>query len=413
MFKKTSFICLLAFLLISCGGNKTALIWTDRPEFALYGEYFNNVHKHYKVTVRYYEFPSVELDRLNRRGEYPDVVIGSWLKNSSTSTHFKTLNGFFGPRKLVRNNFYPRLLSFGRIDRGQYLLPVSFNVPALIFAKEMEADLSNPFVIGFDEIKNLSRGYNIETRGSYTRMGFSPLWSDDFLMVTSFLFGASFREASPLAWDSEALERSMNFVYAWTHDINTDNQMEEDFTFKYFFEPPERLIQSGRILFSYMESDDLFILNEETKNTLDFRWIMDQSRIPVIEDTVFLGIPKRGKSKKAAKDFVLWLFQVENQRLLLEYSKSNRISETVFGICGGFSTLSPVTEQIFPRYYTNLLGRMPPAEYLSAPNLLPENWSIIKERVVLPYLRDRARNGAGGDTLSLERRLSDWMRVNR
>jgi ABC-type glycerol-3-phosphate transport system substrate-binding protein len=408
-------VCLIIALFLSCNNNKIAQIWTDRPEFALYGDYFNASQDQYKVTVKYFELPSAELGRenLKKSSVNPDIVVGSWLKNTSTNENFKSIDYLFGANKLSRSVFYPRLLSAGRIDRKQYLLPVSFNVPALIFSKDKELEFSNSFTIGFEEIKKLSGAYNLLNKGSYIRMGFSPLWNDNFLMVTAALFDASFKEASPLAWDSAALNRSMDFVNEWTYQINTDNHAEEDFTFKYFFEPPEKLVQSGRILFSYMESDKLFTLSEESRNLLDFRWIMEESKIPIAEDTVFLGIPKKGKSSKAAKAFVQWFFKIENQRQLLEFSKTSRINETVFGICGGFSSIGSVTEQIFPQYYPHLLGHIPPSEFLSASNILPRNWAVIKERVILPYLHDRARIRPPEETISLEKRLAEWQRVNR
>ena len=403
-------LLLAVSLTISCGGNSVAQIWTDRGEFAFYGEYFNTVQDQYKVAVKYFQSPGAELAR---SGYTPDIVVGSWLKNASTGARFRSIDNLFGAKKLSRSVFYQRLLAIGRIDRNQYLLPVSFNIPALIFSKDRELELSSPFTAGFDEIRELGGKYNAETRGAYTRMGFSPLWSDGFLFTAAALSGSSFKETSPLDWDSDALDQSMDLIYNWTHEVNTGNQAEEEFAFKYFFEPPQKLIQGGRILFSYMESGALFTLGQDSKNNLDFRWIMEQNRIPITEDTVFLGIPKRGRSQKAARAFVMWFFRTESQRLLLEYSKANRINENVFGVCGGFSSLSSVTEQIFPLFYPELLGRMPPPEFLMPPNVLPENWPVIKERVVIPYLHERARKGAAGETYPLEKRLSDWLRMNR
>jgi len=400
---------LLAIVLTSCLDNKTAEIWTDRPEIALYSEFFNTAQNQYKVSVKYVEFPAMVLNRQNS----PDIIIASWLKNAAISSNFKTLDNLFGAKKLSRSTFYPRLLAVGRIDRSQYLLPVSFNVPALIFSKSREQSLSNQFTIDFDEIKKLSKEFNTISRGVYTRMGFSPLWNDNFLLATSVLFGASFKETNPLTWDSDALERSMAFINNWTNEINTSTQAEDDFTFKYFFEPPERLIKSGRILFSYIESDDLFLLSDESKDTIDFRWIKEENNIPVTEDSVYLGIPKKVKSKKAAEAFILWFFKIENQRRILEYSRVNRISENFFGICGGFSALSLVTEQIYPLFYPELLGRMPPSEYFMLSNILPANWLIIKERVILPYLHDRARKENPNDVYPLERRFADWLKINR
>ncbi|MCL1958013.1 MAG: extracellular solute-binding protein [Spirochaetes bacterium] len=404
-------VCLLlqAFFLISCNINKTAQIWTDRSEFALYGELFNAAQSQYKVAVKYAEFPVTELNKQNR----PDIIVASWIKSASTSSYFKSLDGLFGTKKLSRSIFYPKILSAGRVDRSQYLLPVSFNIPAFIFAKSKGQSLSNQFTIDFDEIKKLSKEYNTMNRGVYTRMGFSPLWNDNFLLSTTLFYGASFKDANPLTWDSAALEKSMVFINNWTNEINAGPQAEDDFTFKYFFEPPEKLIQSGRILFSYMDSDDLFLLNEESKSQLDFRWAMEQGKIMVSEDLVYLGMPKKVKTKSAAKAFIIWFFSVENQRRILEYTKSYRINENIFGICGGFSVLSPVTEQIYPLFYPELLGRMPPSENFTNTNILPANWLTIKERVVMPYLNDRARKERADEAYPLERRLADWMKINR
>jgi len=400
-------IFILGVFLVSCSDNKAAQIWTDRGELALYGEYFNTIQNEYKVTVKFVEFP------VSGKAKGPDMVIASRLKNASTGTYFKSLDNYFGAKKLSRNIFYPRLLSVGRIDRKQYLLPVSFNIPTLIFSRDRGPEVSNQFTIDFDEIKTLSRDYNAVSRGAFTRMGFSPLWDENFLLTSVILNGVAFMEADPLIWDSASLEKTMDFFYNWTREINTNTQMEEDFTFKYFIEPPQRLIQTRRILFAHIESDDLFSLSEEVRKNLDFRWIMEQNKIPVTDDSVYLGIPKRAKSKKAARAFVQWFFNAESQRRLLEYSKANRINEGIFGICGGFSALSSVTEQIYPLFYPELLGHIPPSENFTPPNILPGNWAIIKERVVLPYLHDRVRHAKADEVYSLERRLADWERVNR
>ena len=134
MFKKGVFILLLAFVLISCSNNKTAQIWTDRPELAFYAEYFNAVQNQYKVSVRHMAFPTAEL----RRSNSPDLIVASWLKNSSTTANFRSLDNLFGTNKLSRSIFYHHLLTGGRINRNQYLLPVSFNIPALMFSQNKE-----------------------------------------------------------------------------------------------------------------------------------------------------------------------------------------------------------------------------------------------------------------------------------
>ncbi|MDR1326270.1 MAG: extracellular solute-binding protein [Treponema sp.] len=402
----------------------TAVLWTDQPEFALYVESFNAVNDTYKIEFHYTEVAAQRLSVLpGTAQETPDIVIGNWIKSATTRTLFKPLDSFFLESKIDKAAFYPRLLNLGTIEEQQYLLPVAFNIPALVFIRANAQLLSNPFTIGFDEIKALGKAYNVERNGIYSRMGFSPIWNDEFLYVTADLFNAAFREvetapsvvsawsetAGDVTWNPEALEEAIAALRDWTQEVNTNIQAEDDFVFKYFYEPSAKLAMSGRILFIYMNSAGLFTLSQEQRSNLEFRWIAENNTIPVSEDTVYYGIYKRGKAKKAADAFTEWFFQAETQRQLLEISKKQRINETYFGISNGFSAIRTVTEQIFPLFYPSLLGHMPPSAFLSPPNILPQSWSTLKAQVIIPYLHARIRQQ---DTRPLERRISDWYRTN-
>jgi ABC-type glycerol-3-phosphate transport system substrate-binding protein len=401
----------LALCLVSCspGGQRAAVLWTDRPEFAFYTEYFNNAQNQYRVQVRYFDSPARQLIDT---AEYPDIVAGNWLKSASTRVFFKPLDSLFDNKNLSQSAFYPRLLAMGNIDGKQYLLPVSFNAPVLVFSRDRAELLSNPFTVGFEEIKKLGKDYNRQSGGVYTRMGFSPAWDSNFLFITAALFNVSFREASPLAWDAQALEQAMSFAYEWTSSINSSVQAEDDFKFKYFYEPAARLVLSGRILFTYMNSDDLFTQAEERRNDLDFRWITEQSTIPLSEDAVYMGLAKKGKAPAAANAFIRWFYQTGTQAQFLEKSRDNRMFEASFGIGGGFSALRSVTEQVFPQFYPELMGHMLPEESLSPASILPWNWTALKEHSILPYLYERARQPNKDDILPLERRIADWYRLN-
>jgi ABC-type glycerol-3-phosphate transport system substrate-binding protein len=405
------FIALFPFVLGACFESKTITLWTDRPEFAVYAEYFNSAQDEYKVETRYFESLSLELAN---SGASPDLVVGSWLKNASTRVLFRPLDDLFKKdAKTLKNSFYPHLLALGNIEGKQYLLPVSFNIPALVFTRNNSYLLPNSFTVNLDEIKALGKAYNTGNNGIYSRMGFSPSWSDDFLFITATLFNASFKEAAPLAWDPEALEQAMVYVRDWIEEVNGGIRAEDDFVFKYFYDSPSNLALSGRILFAYMNSADLFTLTQEKRINLDFRWIAGNNTIPLSEEAVYLGICKEGRAKKAAMFFVRWFFLEDTQRHLMEVSRDKRLTETFFGIGNGFSALRTVTEYIFPQFYTNLLGHMPPEDFLSPPNILPRSWTAIKERVILPYLHDRIRHSTKNDIRSLERRLNDWTRLNR
>jgi ABC-type glycerol-3-phosphate transport system substrate-binding protein len=151
MVKYKSFMTLvmaLPFLFLgSCElqSSNTAVLWTDRPEFALYAGYFNASQDIYKIETRYFESPS---QKLTENGEArPDIVAGNWLKSVSIRSFFRPLDDLF-KTGVSADAFYPRLLELGNIEGKQYLLPVAFNIPALVFARDKATLPSNPVTRG-------------------------------------------------------------------------------------------------------------------------------------------------------------------------------------------------------------------------------------------------------------------------
>jgi ABC-type glycerol-3-phosphate transport system substrate-binding protein len=407
------FITLFPLLFLdSCAlqSSSAAVLWTDQPEFALYAGYFNASQSSYKIETRYFESPS---EKLTENGEVPpDIVAGNWLKSVSIRSFFRPLDSLF-KNGVSAESFYPKLLELGNIDGKQYLLPVAFNIPGLIFARNKAALPANPFTLSLEEIKTLGKAFNVENGGGYSRMGFSPAWDDEFLLVSANLFGASFREASPLEWDEEALEQAIVYIKSWIEETNTGIQAEDDFTFKYFYDPPPKLAVNERILFFYMSSSDFFTLPQEYRANLDFRWIAKEETIPISEAMVYFGVYRHTRARKAAEAFIQWFFREDTQRFFLENARDKRLNETRFGIANGFSALRTVTEQVFPQFYPGLLGRMPPGSFLSPPNILPRNWMDVKEQVIFPYLHDRIRSDSRSDVRSLDQQLREWNRLNR
>ncbi len=417
MLKHRKFFIILmaaALLFASCSffEKSQVVLWTDVPEFALYAEVFNASQSKYKVEIAYYDLIAEKLSSTN---EQPDIVVGRWLKSASTRFLFKPLDWLLTDNSLDGTAFYPRLLELGIIEEAQYLLPVSFNVPALVFAQTNSPMLSNGFTVGLEEAKTLGADFNVSQRDSYTRMGFSPDWGNGFLFVSAALLGADFREgdASPLSWNEAALYRALDYNKAWIAEANTSMRAVDDFTFKYFYDPPVKLISQGRILFTFMNSDEIFTLDPEQRANLDFRWLSENDQIPLNEGTVYYGLYQRGTALKGAEAFTEWFFKSENQRLLLETIKHRQLNTMLFGIAGGFSAMRNVTEEVFPRFYPHLLGHVPPDDFLSPNNILPQNWLTVKERVILPFMHEYIRAEDGAELRPLDRRVSDWYRINR
>jgi len=411
LFAAWSVLCVAS---CSPAGSNVAVLWTDRPEFAFYAKYFNASQNRYKVEVFHHYFP---VRRLRDSPERPDIVAASWLQGAAAREFFMPLDAFVTGDKRIDDAFYSRLLAKGNFDGVQYLLPVSFNAPLAVFADGRSRQIYSPLTIGLEEMRELGGGFNARTGAAFTRMGFSPTWDEDFLFVAAALFDASFMEAAAgrgtLAWNSANVERAADFIHGWITETNFSVQSAENFTFRFFTVPPANMVLLERVMFTYMDSAGFFTLAEDRRNNLGFRWIAERDNIPLSEGAVYLGVVRDGNAPGAADAFVRWFFDTETQRSLLERSHKFRQMETSFGIAGGFSALRPVTEQIFPRFYPDLLGKIPPEDFFSPANVLPGDWAAMKERVVLPYLRERVVQPDGDGILPLESRLAEWVRLNR
>ncbi|MDR2803933.1 MAG: hypothetical protein LBB22_06570 [Treponema sp.] len=403
---KYIFLLLLFFLISACSEfeDKAAVLLTDRPEFAFYAEQFNFNQDKYKIEVIYKNNVAEDIYDKNN---VPDIIAGSWLKSAATLKNWRNLTFLFKENPELEKSFYPALLALGKFDKKQYLVPVSFNLPVIVFSENNSQLISNSVTIELEEIKKLGKDFNEEKNKIYTRIGFSPLWNN-FLFEIATIFNVSFKEDSPLYWNEEALSEAVLYARNWV-DENGGLKAEDDFYYKYFFDTLSKLVTANRILFAYMKSSDFFTMPPETLANMDFRMLSGSGLIPVSESSVYYGLHKKGRAKSAARAFTVWFFNEDTQQLLLAKSREKHLTDTIFGIANGFSAINTVNENIFPIYYPTLLGHMPPAGQLAVPNILPKNWIEIKERVVIPYLRDASRST---NTMPLKQRLNDWLRIH-
>ena len=80
-----------------------------------------------------------------------------------------------------------------------------------------------------------------------------------------------------------------------------------------------------------------------------------------------------------------------------------------FGIAGGFSSLKPITEKVFPQYYPLLLAHLPQNSTLKTPLILPNNWETLKTEIIFPYLLEATIYSENKkEEPSLEKRIKEW-----
>ena len=413
--KKFLFIAVFVCSLLSACKNaedSIAVIWTDRIEFISYCEAFNSAQSRYRITVSYKENPA---DALMDASEQPDIVIGPWLRGDATRVKFSKLGGLLSQKKINPDIFYPLLFELGNSNGSQYLLPVSFNLPTIIFSASQKNIVKTNFTLSLEEMRELAAAYNKKNGSEYTKMGFSPRWDTDFLYVTAQGLDVSFEETQNLfSWNDKMLQELITDTRRWSQEVNTSAAAEDEFKFKYLYDPPYTLITNGRCLFWYLPSDVLFSLNNERLKSLDYRWMNYNGKTPIQDEIIYAGICKKAKNTAAAQAFLLWFFNEESQKNLLARSQTDNMIAPSFGLAGGFSSLKNVTENIFPVYYPLLLKHLPQTDDFSAPHILPHNWLQLKREIIFPYLRDQTRMlSADEKLLSLNKRISDWYKKTR
>ena len=414
------YACAIACVLfVSCKGANGAyedpvVLWTNQSEFVTYAELFNASSEKVKVLVVYKENPLESLPPAKDE-RLPDIIVGPWLKNRRLRANFLPLDYLFDDQLLKRAIFYPQLLKPGNVNGKQYLLPVSFNLGALIFSTDYTDLIPDNYMLSPDQIRDAGALLNKQNaKGVYTSMGFAPRWIPEFLYQTAKLNGADFSESSRqrslFAWNQSALDKTVDYLRSWTTSINTSAAAEDDYQFKYLYNPHIKWVTEKHCLFAYITSDMLFGTAPEKLQDVDFRWIRKDERLPVEDDMISMGMYKYANNSAAAELFIIWFMNAANQKAMLEWRSSLNLYTRTFGISGGFSSVRSVNERIFPIFYPELLGNLPAADYLSVPNILPTNWNQIKANVILPYLlaEANASNPLHGKTI--DQFTAEWKR---
>ena len=423
LFNKCLFSSLFIFAslsLIACskttgGKNRTVyqqnriVIWTSCREFAQYIELFNRQHKDNCAILVYKENPALSIPPAKDENP-PDIIVGSWLRNDTPQKSFKSLDYLFDTKKLTSEVFYPQLLESGKRKDRQYLLPVSFNIPAVIFATENKEQIPDSYVLSLEQIRSTAAAFNTKNKKeAYTKIGFTPLGSNEFLYLVAKMKGADFREEKgEIAWDGQALLNSVSTLRDWVYTENTSPQIEEDFTFKYLFMPYYRQVSSGRTLYAYTTSDSLFKILKEQDLSVDYRWIAEDKSIYIEDSLTMLGIYKDARNQVGATEFISWLFQSENQKIILETKENMHLETDMFGIAGGFSSLRDVTEHILPIYYNQLLTNLPPSQMLTVPQKLPARWESYRTLVVEPYIKASVTSAKEDDAPTIYDFEKEW-----
>jgi ABC-type glycerol-3-phosphate transport system substrate-binding protein len=418
-FKPLKILLLLAavlsvFTLSGCKKKpeKRLVIWTDNSEFAPFIEIYNKNHRQKAILV----YKENIADNLPPEpGELPpDIIVGALLKNSRIKKNFVALDFLFNRKYLSSNDFYKTLLKYGTFGQHQYLLPVNFNIPAMIFSTENENLIKDNYTISLEELRESGAAFNKKNKkDNYTAIGFAPQSNTNFLYTTAQLLGANFREDknNSFTWNKDSVDETVRYLKEWISTENTSPQVESDFVYKYLSETPDKQVTSGRTLFSFVTSDKLFSMSAAQLAKLDFRWLNHNGLIPIEDSMISMGIAKHTKKALLASEFISWFFTTETQHIFIERKIKTNLDTAQFGIAGGFSSLKDVNEHILPVYYPAMLTNIPQAGTFTVSDKKPTTWNKIKYRIIIPYLSEAVQAEDGKTVASMEERYSDLKKL--
>lgn len=408
-FLKTFFALVLLSLLVSCSSkNKNIVLWTDCVEFVSYAELYNSVQDEVKIIALYKDAVETELPAAKDE-QIPDIVVGTFLQGEMERKLFIKLDSLLSKDSIPSESFYPSLLQAGQFNKKQYLLPVSFNLPALVF-RTQNYDYTQNEDLSFNTIKEISKNFNkLNKDGTYNSMGFGPYWNENFLYLIFKTASIQYStKDKKLSYNEHAFNTTLESIEEWSTQINGGAQNEQDFSFKYLYMPFYEQVQTDRCLFSFATSNQILSLSDDQLSDIDFRWISNDNKIQIEDDIVMMGIYDSSKNKKAAKEFIKWFFNEETQRKILDRKFAMKLKTQTFGIAGGFSSIQSVNQKHFLSYYRSLISNLPVSEKLAAPQTFPQNWAAIKKEIVIPYILASTGNSKG-DIKSLPERYAEYI----
>ena len=372
-------------LLVSCDQSaiRVSTLWTNVPEMASYVEKFNASQREWQILVEYKEDPAAIL---LAPGKKADLVVARGLASSQVKDSLVPLDFLFDGGNLAKTSFYKGILDAGQQSDRFKLLPVSFDLPVLVFSRKAGLDVAG-FSLNLETLKGLNTRFLVDPNQKPPRkVAFSPRWQSFNLLLLE-LKGTSFREGfqGSLAWDSAKLDEGLALLHSWP---SPGWDQETEFRRKYLQADLVPPLTTGRIQFFSSTVSSFLSRPWDERRDLDFRFIDQNGLVATTDTTVWAGIPSSSLTRGAAERFLAWFYQTDTQKNLILKARSQ--DNRAFGLAKGLSALVTPNEQALAGSWPEMAGRLPGAEQISFWGDLPADWAILKSAVLRPWLETPA-----------------------
>lgn len=351
----------------------------------------------------YFRYVPVASDAI-LKGSHFDLVIASDLMSAALSSYLAPLADDV-VETFAASAPYPAFESVGSATDGGRLIPVAFELPTIVTRRR--AGRTPPYYIDVTELRKLSELFN-DDRGRARTLGLSPRWHPHFPLWVAEAFGADFRDglSGTPTWQAANLDRAVSFLAEWDEIGNGGLVRVERFSETYLLEPPLNLVREGRIGVVPMTSGEYFALPYEIRREVDFRWLSSNGEVRVLDDVVCAAISADASDNPAAHAVLRMLADADAVTQIIENAREERLG--AFGLLGGFSVFEAANVATLPTSFPSLLGRLPAADRIDSPKVLPVGWRLMTEEVIVPWFRTQIANPSPQN--ALRTRLDEWVR---
>lgn len=387
MVKNIIRLVLFPLLLLSCreAGLVSLKVLTDQKDTVIVGEHYNTAQDENRLVLIY----DAHITPEDVADVQPDILIGGNLNNPEMGQLFLPLN--------VPEGIYPQLV--GPLEEGKTcLIPLAFDLPVILYSSER----TEPLIMDGDTLKAQSLPMNRKEDDRFVHMGFSPLWSSEFIYWFLQSRGIRFSSLGKFDYDHDRLEERLLSIESWIEDNSETLAADEEFTARYRYIPDYKLLRAGYLDYVPMTFSRFASLPEAETVNLTHSWFGGNGRI-YPQNLVYAALYAKTDKKEGAADFLNWLVSARVQRELL--ARKGSIT-TGFALFDRFSSLEEINRAVLPSHFPRQLGdKMFLPRHLKPPPEEPVNWSAIKTEVLFPWLNSRVRNDT---VLSLQAYYKEW-----
>ena len=226
-------------------------LWSDREELAAYVDVFNGSPAPVKVELTYVAQPAA---LLLAGAAAPDLILAAGLASPELYGLLAPLDRLLAGN-LAAEDYFPAVLAGGAAGERQLTLPLSFNLPVVVFARAATPPAIDQFLLPVEDLRRLGAEFDepaphpdgagaADASGRVIarhagRIGFSPLWNPEVLHLLARTRGGGFTTAADgkVAVDHRQLAAAVSAAHAWVRSAPGGIAGQQHFTDTFFTVP--------------------------------------------------------------------------------------------------------------------------------------------------------------------------------